>query len=741
MAENKLSLVVSFIGQDKLSAGLRGIIGLGKTGDQALKGLNREAGKIAGQMRKNQQAIAEAMQSGASGLTELIAKEKELAGALAKVNEQRGKQRRLNEIDGTVSRIGNKADAYRSASVSNVFGAAAMVAPIVVATKQAMTFESAMADVRKVVNFDSPRQFDQMGKDILTLSTRIPMASEGIAAIVAAAGRAGIARSELMAFAGDAARMGIAFDISADEAGASMAKWRTAFKLGQSDVVALADRINALTNSYGGNAAAVSGIVTRIGALGNVAGVSASQVAALAQLLNSVGVEEEVAATGIKRMMLSLTAGSAATKGQKTVLASLGMDPIALAKQMQSDSSGAMTSVLSRIARLPKAGQASALSELFGSESVAAIAPMLTNLDQLQRNLAMVGNSAAYAGSANKEFLSRIATTEGATGLAANALKAVNIEIGQQMLPYVTGASKALVGMAQGFRAFSDAHPGVMKVVGGILLTGTALAGVRLGLGVLQFGFGTVLGPMGRAWAIYAKFKEAGSIAAAFPRVAAAATGLGKAALFMGSGFMRASLFLLATPWGWAILGMAALALAVYNHWGTISSAFANGKKWIMDTLGSLVPWLSNIGGMMMQGLLLAINPMALALKLIEVARNGVTAFKNYFGIKSPSRLMMAMGGHVTAGFAAGIDGGRGAPLRSMSRMATAVAGVGAISLASPSFASPVSAAGPRGGGVTIGSINITQQPGEDADALADRVIRRIRQEQARARRSTYEDY
>lgn len=745
MADNKLSLIVSFIGQDKLSAGLRGIIGLGKSGSQALKGLNREAGQIATAMRKNRDAINDAMRTGKAGLTELIAKERELAGALAKVNEQRGKQRRLNEIDGASAAIGNRASALQSQGTANLFGAAAMAAPIVFATKQAMTFEAAMADVRKVVNFDNPRQFEQMGKDILTLSTQIPMASEGIAAIVAAAGRAGIARSELMAFAGDAAKMGIAFDISADEAGSSMAKWRTAFKLGQSDVVALADRINALTNSYGGNAAAVSGIVTRIGALGKVAGVTAPQVAAMAQLLNSVGVEEEVAATGIKRMMLSLTAGSAATKGQKTVLASLGLDPMALASQMQTDSSGAISGVLSRIARLPKAGQASALSELFGSESVAAIAPMLTNLDQLQRNLALVGNKAAYAGSANKEFLSRIATTEGATGLAANAFKAVNIEIGQQMLPYVTDASKALVGMAQGFRAFTNAHPGVMKLVGGFLLAGTALAGVRLSLGILQFGFGTVLGPMGKAWAIYAKFKEAGTIATAFSKVSGAAKLLGNAALIMGRGFLQAGLWMLANPMVLLIVAIgvaiAGLAYLVYANWGKIRAAFAAGWQWVKDTLSAAPGWLAGLGGAMMSGLLSMIDPFGLRNRLLEVARNGVNAFKAFFGIKSPSRLMMAMGGHMTAGLAAGIDGGRGAPLRSMGRMASAVAGAGALSLAGPSFASPAgsgSAAAVRGG--TTINITIQQQPGEDAQALAERVARLLDQRAARTRRSSYQD-
>ena len=61
-------------------------------------------------------------------------------------------------------------------------------------TQSAIQFESAMADVRKTVDFDTPQQFKQMSSDILELSTRLPMTANGLAAIVAAGGQSGIAR-------------------------------------------------------------------------------------------------------------------------------------------------------------------------------------------------------------------------------------------------------------------------------------------------------------------------------------------------------------------------------------------------------------------------------------------------------------------------------------------------------------------------------------------------------------------
>jgi hypothetical protein len=62
---------------------------------------------------------------------------------------------------------------------------------------------------------------------------------------------------------------------------------------------------------------------------------------------------------------------------------------------------------------------------------------------------------------------------------------------------------------------------------------------------------------------------------------------------------------------------------------------------------------------MMMQGLLAMIDPFGLR-NVARVARNGIEAFKAFFGM--PSRLMMEMGGHVANGFALGIDGQGRAP-------------------------------------------------------------------------------
>ena len=686
---NKLSLIVNFLGVDKMSGALRNIVGLGTKGSNSIRALTGESRKLERELAK----VRRELSSSTGNVTELANRERDLERQLAGTNQQLRRQRDLARVNADRMAMLGKASEFRSKGVENIFAGAAMSLPLVTATKQAMTFEAAMADVRKVVDFPSPKAFAQMSDDVLALSTRIPMASEGIAAIVAAAGRAHIPRQELLGFAEDAAKMGVAFDMTGDEAGAMMAKWRTAFTMGQGDVTKLANQINALTNSYGGTAVEVSGIVTRIGALGKVAGVSAPQVAAMAQLLNSV--EEEVAATGIKNMMLAMTKGDAATKSQAEAFKALGINTTTLAKRMQTDAGGAITDVLGRLSKLPKAQQAGVLTQIFGSESVSAIAPMLTNLDKLQNNLKLVGDKAQYAGSMEAEYLSAIATTEGATGLAMNALKALNITMGQQLLPTVTTASKQIVTIANSVRAWSKEHP---QLSSGIVTMVTSLVALRVGLGVTQLAFGALLGPFARILPYFRRVEGIsmfGRHLGVFARVAIQAGGFAvrafglmrTAALFLAQGVMRAGLMMMANPIVLAItLAIAVLAGAaylVYTHWGAISGAFMKGVAWVKSSIAGLPDWLKSIGSMMMQGLLMAINPMALAWKLVDLAKNGVKAFKAYFGIKSPSRLFMAMGGHLSSGLERGIDRTRQAPVKAMGRMAEGVAATGARALSS----------------------------------------------------------
>lgn len=97
--------------------------------------------------------------------------------------------------------------------------------------QEATAFESAMADVRKVVDFPTPQAFKDFQAGLLDLSKEVPLTVNGLAEIAAAAGQAGIAGADLNRFTETAAKIGTAFEITADDAGTAMAKLMTGMSL------------------------------------------------------------------------------------------------------------------------------------------------------------------------------------------------------------------------------------------------------------------------------------------------------------------------------------------------------------------------------------------------------------------------------------------------------------------------------------------------------------------------------
>lgn len=469
---------------------------------------------------------------------------------------------------------------------ANALQYAGMAYSVAQVADAAVKFESSMADVRKVVDFDSPEQFKQMGKDILDLSTRIPMAAEGLAEIVAAGGQSGIARDELLGFAESAAKMGVAFDITAEQAGDMMAKWRTAFKMGQSDVVKLADKINFLGNTTAASAPLISDVVTRIGPLGSVGGVASGEIAALGASLVGSGVTSEIAATGIKNLILALVSGESATKSQNEAFAALGLNAVDMAKYMQKDARGAILSVLEAVQRLDKEQQASVMAELFGKESISAIAPLLSNLDALKTNFDAVSDASKYAGSMEKEFQTRAETTANAMELMNNSIYRTKVAIGQGLLPAIAPVASVVADAATAVGNFATEYPNLTgAVLGGTgALFGVAAAasafmwalnGARLAL----FGAKTAFGIAGAALGKYNILIKTGTALTYGWNLAGRLFNSGLAITgnmfkWLGVGAMKLWGILLANPWIALATVAVGAAWMIYKNWDTVKEWF-----------------------------------------------------------------------------------------------------------------------------------------------------------------------
>ncbi len=543
-------------------------------------------------------------------------------------------RRQVGGIGETLARAqaanARRRDQYRAQLVD----AAALGASLYGLIRPAVAFESAMADVRKVVDFDTPEQFGRMGRDIVAMSRRIPMTAEGLAAIVAAAGQSGIARDELLSFAESAAQMGIAFDISADLAGETMAKWRTAMRLTQPEVVALADAVNQLSNTQASTAADISDVLRRVGGLATNAGLSAVQTAALGSSMLAAGATSEVTATAVKNLVNALGRGATATRTQREAFRALGIDGRRMARMMQRDAPRAILTVLEALNRLPAHRRNAIAGQLFGQESIAAISPLLTNLDALRASFRTVADAANYAGSMEREYRVRSETTANSLQLAANQAKALGIQIGTLLLPTLNDALGVLGRLMEPVARLAERFPHATKAIVGAT---AALVGLRIAAIAAGYGFTFLAGGAIRAARVvvgaarmmgaatllaFAPFRSAGGLAMraarqvglAFVLMRGGALGLG-GALSGGFAMMgRAMLGLLnpmaivrgamvalrvafiGTGIGALVAGLAMAGAWVHNNWSNVAAAFEGFRDGFLRALGPARPMVAALG-------------------------------------------------------------------------------------------------------------------------------------------------
>ena len=442
----------------------------------------------------------------------------------------------------------------------------------------AMAFESAMADVRKVVDFETPEQFDQLGEDIKQLSTVIPMAADDIAAIVASAGQAGMAGDELLQFTEVAAKVGVAFGMSADQTGDALAKMKTALQLTVEDTSLLADAINHLSNSMASEAPEVLDFMSRVGSAGLQYGFTAEQTAAIGSAMIAAGADSNVAATSFRNVGKALTKGAAATGAQKKALKNLGLSATDVAKAMQKDAVGTLHEVLTKVKQLPKEMQAATMSQLFGDEA-RALTPLLENLGLYEDALGLVADKQKYLGSASDEYAVRAETTENKLQLMQNAFNVLAITIGDAFLPAVNDGVAAIMPLIAALTDFVKKYPEVVTAV-------TAVVG-----GLVAFRIAAI------ATSYAGLFLKGGILSAALAstRFAGVLVGLLNPMNWVRAAFVALRVAVIGTGIGAVLVGIAMAGTWIYNNWSGISAMFQAFGAAFMAAVDPIMPMLQPV--------------------------------------------------------------------------------------------------------------------------------------------------
>lgn len=570
MANKKLSAIITIGG--KVAGSLRTAIGstttqLGKIGSEIQR------------VKKNQAMLGESIRTFGSMGKNVDSLRMRYSGVTEELNRLTKAQEKLNRVE----ELRQKTASVKSTAGSVLGGTVAAGMAMVVPVKLAIDFESSMADVKKVFS-GTDSQFKAINTEILKMSTTLPMAAKDIANIVASGAQSGIAVGELTKFAETAVKMGVAFDIGAEESGQAMAEMRTAFKMSQDEVTSLADKINFLGNNTPAAAKGIMEIVQRIGPLGEVGGFASGSIAALGATIRGMGVAEEIAATGIKNMMLALVAGESATKSQKAAYKDLGLDSEKVAKDMQINAEATTLNVLKQVSSLDKYKQGAILKDLFGSESLGSIAPLLTNMAALEKNLNGVSqaNKKAWDGSMQAEYEARANTTANKLQLLKNNAVGLGITIGTVLLPVVSSVAESMSHVIGSVTSWAQANPQLASTLTKVAVGAIAVVG---GIAAVALAVTTIIGPIALAVSSFSVLGASSGVAI---------TMLGKMIApikMVGTVFGLVGKAMLANPMIFAITAIVAIvagaAYLIYKNWEPIKGFFSDLWGSVQSAIGS----------------------------------------------------------------------------------------------------------------------------------------------------------
>ncbi|MGQ2718334.1 phage tail tape measure protein [Campylobacter jejuni] len=304
--------------------------------------------------------------------------------------------------------------------------------------KVGIDFESAMADVKKVTDLSEGHTLEGLKQDILDLSKKLPMTAEEIANIVAEGGKLGLASKEALEFGKTATAMGVAFEMSANEAGEAIGGLMANLQTDVKGIKDLGDSINYLADKGSSDAKNIVNIVSRIGGMGNLIGLQRENMAALAATLDEVKIPAEVAGTAISSMFTKLS--TADTLGAKTeeAFSQLGLSGEFMKKALNRNSQEAINILLSRIKTLDKESQIGVITNIFGNDSgtIRAMATLVNGYDRYQELLKMT-NSEEKKGSMDKELINKCETTASILKILGNNISALAIKFSDALLPVV----------------------------------------------------------------------------------------------------------------------------------------------------------------------------------------------------------------------------------------------------------------------------------------------------------------
>lgn len=526
--ERQMKLVKSEF--DKASAGVKdfgkGSEDLKVKADTLSKQLDLQATRVAKLAEEHRKSVEEkgadavATQNLEVKLNKAAAEYNRLHGELTNTNDELSKQEKeaaiaasaWTKLGETLNAAGQKLqnagkgmeDAGKSLT-KNVTVPLTAVAGL--STKAAIDFESAFAGVRKTVD-GTEAEFKALETGIRDMAKAIPASATEIAKVAEAAGQLGIKKESILGFTRTMTDLGVATNLSSDEAATALARLANITQMSQGDFDRLGSTIVALGNNLATTESEIVEMSLRLAGAGKQVGLTEAQILAFAGALSSVGIEAEAGGSAFSRVMIDISqAVMTGSKDLQTFAAVAGMSSSEFQAAFQKDAAGAILSFIEGLGQMSKSGQNTfGVLEDLGLSEIRVRDALLraSNAGDVFRDSIELGSKAWKENSAlNKEAEQRYNTTASKLQVLKNRVTDVGITLGNTLIPAFTSALDAMEPffktLERGASAFSNMDTGTQRVIISLGAAAAALGPVLIMTGKIVTALGTLTKVFGAA--------------------------------------------------------------------------------------------------------------------------------------------------------------------------------------------------------------------------------------------------